>query len=65
MCACIACIEWICLTASGTISSRTQTVTATIAHAQGSPIVPWNHSRTFRKRFSSGVSGEPRISGIT
>ena len=35
--ACMFCIEWICLTVSGTSRIRTISVSATIAHAHGSP----------------------------
>src|SRR3954453_3635130 len=64
---CRFCIEWICRTVSGTSSSRTITVSATIDQAQVSPIVPCGPSqrRTSRRRFSSGVSGEATISACS
>src|SRR5439155_23806943 len=54
-CRCRFCIEWICLTVSGTSRTRTITVSATIDHAQLSPTEPWNQSRMLRRRSSSGV----------
>ena len=55
---CRVCIEWICRTVSGTSRIRTMIVSATIAHAQGRPIVPrGSQSRTCRSDVLERVSG--------